>query len=72
MENMSEQSKKVITTLFSAYCGNPEHLNGNQPEASSSSMNDSETLEFRVKDYIAGMTDRFALREFNRITTLKQ
>ena len=71
VERMSEQSRKVITTLFSAYCADPEHLPGNQCNNSAINMDDNESLECQVKDYIAGMTDRFALSEFNRVTRLQ-
>lgn len=48
----------IIDGLFEFYMKNPSEL----PEVS-----DSASIERSVCDYIAGMTDRFALNEFNRL-----
>lgn len=55
------QAKDVVRELFEAYLAPTSSLpaTSTQPDA---------TPERRVADYIAGMTDRFALREFERLT----
>jgi dGTPase len=48
----TEGAKQVVRTLFDAYRARPDTLPA--PHA--------------IADYIAGMTDRFALREHERLT----
>jgi dGTPase len=48
---------RVIASLFEYYCEHPELLPG-EPEA---------PLADRVADYLAGMTDRFAIRTFEEL-----
>ena len=54
------RAKQVIRELFAAYLGDPAEL----PE----SVATHGASPRRVADYIAGMTDRFALREHHRLT----
>jgi dGTPase len=49
----------VLRTLFDHYCERPEEL----PAASAGS-----DVAERVADYLAGMTDRFAIRAFRDLT----
>lgn len=70
------QAQVVVKDLFSAFINAPDELpqryqnrfsqaNGDQPELDG----DAQTRTARVvADYIAGMTDRFALREHERLT----
>jgi dGTPase len=53
---------KAVQGLFDAYCARPQEL----PPATGVSVH--LPLALRVADYIAGMTDRFALREHERLT----
>ena len=59
---MAVKAERIITDLFEAYRAEPEilpeHVQECIPERS---------LERTICDYIAGMTDRFALREHNKI-----
>jgi len=50
---------RVVRTLFDHYCGHPEEIPGSIPEAD---------LARRVTDYLAGMTDRFCIGVFERLT----
>ena len=59
---MAEKAKRVIRDLFSAYVANPGQL----PPHVSTRLDD-DGLERVVCDYIAGMTDRFALDEHKRL-----
>jgi dGTPase len=70
-ENMG-RAKQVIADLFAEYCNTPTlSHNGTEAPVSGlapkSHLNDT-CVERRVADYIAGMTDRFALREHERLT----
>jgi len=56
----TDQAKQVIRELFGAYLATPSEL----PAASAAAT----PLSRRVADYVAGMTDRFALREHYRLT----
>ena len=60
-----QQAKEVIADLFAAYCNSPAHMQGDGPPPGNPQ---AVSLERRVADYIAGMTDRFALREHERLT----
>ena len=54
----TDRAKEVIRNLFAAYRANPEEW-----------AMEGETASLRkLSDYIAGMTDRFAMREHERLT----
>lgn len=70
-----EQAKQVVRELFAAYSTAPEEMQGGFA-ARSSALRASDpqdpTASMRVvADYIAGMTDRFAAREHERLTGVK-
>ena len=54
------RARQVVTELFAAYVERPQELPGAhvRPEQQARA----------VADYIAGMTDRFAIREHQRLT----
>ena len=54
------RAKQVISELFAAYVSQPREMQAGFAER--------EDLHRAVADYIAGMTDRFALREHERLT----
>ncbi len=56
----TEQARDVVTGLFVAYLDNPAQM----PD----SFAHRADKERAVADYIAGMTDRFAMREHERLT----
>ena len=56
----TDQAMQAVRELFAAYCARPEEL---RPEFAA-----RPDRERAVADYIAGMTDRFALREHERLT----
>jgi dGTPase len=53
-----------VRELFAAYLAAPQQL----PAEHAGEAVDDGQLPRRVADYIAGMTDRFALREHHRLT----
>jgi dGTPase len=63
LESMSERAREVVSRLFSAYTGDPGLL-----PAHIRNILRTEPAFQVVADYIAGMTDRFAAAEYERIT----
>ncbi len=66
---LREQAAQVVRELFIQFMAAPQHL----PEAWSSyarSLPDLQRARF-IADYIAGMTDRYALQEYQRLTGKK-
>ena len=60
---MAEKAKRVMTELFEAYMSEPHQL----PTHVLSRQDDGEPLPRVIADYIAGMTDRFALQEHRKL-----
>lgn len=58
--DMNRRAQQVVRDLFDVYLAHPEEL---RP-----SFSERPDRERAVSDYIAGMTDRFALREHERLT----
>jgi len=54
------RAKQVVRELFAAYCADPAQMTGG--------FGERPDRERAVADYIAGMTDRFAAREHERLT----
>jgi dGTPase len=57
------QAQQVVRELFAAYVSQPAEM--------SADFAANQDLHRSVADYIAGMTDRFALREYERLTGRK-
>lgn len=62
VSRMAEKAERVLDDLFNAYIGNPRIL----PTSVRERMDGGEPARV-VCDYIAGMTDRFALLEYQRL-----
>ena len=60
---MAEKAKRTITDLFMAYLNNPKIL----PEEFYQRIKNGKDLKRHICDYIAGMTDRFALQEHKKL-----
>ena len=60
----TERAKNIVTELFAAYCNDPAQFQFDEKVSTVS-------LHRAVSDYIAGMTDRFAAREHERLTGQK-
>jgi dGTPase len=60
---VSEKSKRVLTSLFEAYLQSPVQL----PEEVQARIGGEDDLERVICDYMAGMTDRFALEEYRKM-----
>ena len=67
--SMAEHAKDTVTYLFNAYMDKPELLtNEIQIIMKNNENKDDQTIARLIADYIAGMTDRFAFSEFERIS----
>ncbi len=62
VERMAEKAKRVISMLFEAYKSNFNTI----PNSFKIGYSSAEPQERIICDYIAGMTDRFALEEYAR------
>ena len=65
------QAKQVISDLFACYLADPEQMqagHASKLRASLGDLNSHDQAARVVADYIAGMTDRFATREHERLT----
>ena len=60
--NTMDRAKQVVRDLFAIYVADPAEMGQDDTEA------EPMPAHRRVSDYIAGMTDRFALREHARLT----
>jgi dGTPase len=69
------QAQQVVRDLFEAYLAQPDHMPESHRRrlaaALVSELVPERALARIVADYIAGMTDRFALREHQRLTGLR-
>lgn len=59
---MAVKAERIISDLFEAYCGEPAIL----PHGLQNAISDR-GLERTICDYIAGMTDRFAIEEHRKL-----
>jgi dGTPase len=59
---MAYKAQRVVTELFAAFRSDPKML---PPRHRAAAERDS--LERAIADYIAGMTDRYAIREHRRL-----
>ena len=63
VERMADKAERIMESLFKTYLKNPKIL---PPEVFEKTKREGE-LERTICDYIAGMTDRFALDEYNKL-----
>ncbi len=65
---MAKQAKETVDFLFNAYMANPVLLT-DEIQAVINSDQDNMRIARSIADYIAGMTDRFAFSEYERISS---
>jgi dGTPase len=66
---MTGQAQQVVRDLFVQYMASPQEMGAGYLARCPAQANDSDDFRVRrVADYIAGMTDRFAGREHERLT----
>ncbi len=66
INRMTSSAHRVVGGLFDFFIQNPSCL----PEHHQISSSDKKELAINVSDYIAGMTDRFAIKEYQNLLTL--
>jgi len=59
---MQVKAERLITDIFNAYCAEPLML----PDTTQVGI-DKRGLERTICDYIAGMTDRYAIEEYQKL-----
>ena len=69
VNRMANKAKRVITSLFELFISEPSCLPSEWQDDNSHVQNASQART--VADYIAGMTDRYALLEYERLFDLK-
>ncbi|MFM2275605.1 MAG: hypothetical protein RL211_1477 [Pseudomonadota bacterium] len=72
--HMTGQARQVVLELFAAYSSAPQEMQTGfaaRSDAASGAADEAHTVARVVADYIAGMTDRFAAREHERLTGRK-
>ena len=63
MAEVNRRACEMLRSVFAAYLGEPERLG-----ESAAKRIETEGLHRTVCDYIAGMTDRYLLEEYARLT----
>ncbi len=66
VNKMTKNAKKIIGGLFDSYLKNPQILPQERAEFAQNISN-KKNLAILIADYIAGMTDRFAIKEFDEL-----
>ncbi|HJQ84973.1 MAG TPA: deoxyguanosinetriphosphate triphosphohydrolase [Candidatus Binatia bacterium] len=61
---MTQKADRIMSALFEVYMHEPKQL---PPQATVRVREDGETTARAIADYIAGMTDRFALQEYKKL-----
>lgn len=62
IERMKDEARRMLVALYERYAANPRLI----PERALARSSD-QPLERAIADYIAGMTDRYAIQEFQRL-----
>ncbi len=63
VNRMTSKAKRIVTDLFTIFMSGPQLLPPDYQVSSGSVMEQAR----KVADYIAGMTDRYAMREYRRL-----
>lgn len=74
VNHMTMNAKKIVSGLFDFYIQSPNRLPNERAEIAlkiSKEKNDQTDLAILISDYIAGMTDRYAIKEFEELQTYK-
>jgi dGTPase len=66
-----DRAKRVVRDLFEAYANNPAEMQAGQANRALPTMEDTQSLQRTIADYVSGMTDRFAAKEHQRLTGMR-
>src|SRR5437762_2672331 len=61
---MTQKADRIMTALFEVYVAEPRQL---PPHVTRRARDDAEPMPRVIADYVAGMTDRFALEEYKKL-----
>jgi dGTPase len=61
---MTQKADRIMSALFQVYVDEPKQL---PPHITRRARDEGETIPRVIADYIAGMTDRFALEEYKKL-----
>jgi dGTPase len=61
---MTQKADRIVTGLFNLYMGEPKQL---PPHVTRRVVEEGESMPRVIADYVAGMTDRFALQEYKKL-----
>lgn len=64
------QARRIVAELFALFVAEPDTLPPEWQDPAGAPASDGEALARRVCDYLAGMTDRFAIEEHRRLFSL--
>ena len=67
VNRMTSKARRIITELYNAFMQEPALLPPDYQAAISDSSQQTQSQARKVADYIAGMTDRYAIREHRRL-----
>jgi dGTPase len=70
----AEKAGHIVRELFAAYCNDPAQLPDNFAALPASTGNHGPRVQRArlAADYVAGMTDRFALKEYRRVANRQE
>jgi dGTPase len=73
VNRMTSKARRIVQELFDAFMREPRLLPPDYQIAAITNMQDGMQKQARkVADYIAGMTDRYAMREYRRLFTVDE
>src|SRR5579871_281709 len=61
---MTQKAERIMTALFEAYVAEPRQL---PPHVTRRTREEGEPMHRVIADYVAGMTDRFAVEEYKKL-----
>jgi dGTPase len=68
VNRMSAKAQRIVRELFDVFMHDPSLLPDDYQKQSNTDQNKARA----VADYIAGMTDRYAIREYQRLFTVSE
>jgi len=72
VSRMTSKARRIVTELFNAFMREPNLLPPDYQQAVSETPQATATQARNVADYIAGMTDRYAIREHRRLFMIEE
>jgi dGTPase len=67
VNRMTSKARRIVRELFTIYLDDPKLLPPDYRTSDSTDQSGKEQQARKIADYIAGMTDRYAMREYRRL-----